>query len=743
MDPAKAQFLFGEAAGTVDPDDPDAWADLLEVDPDEPLAETRTTVRQLVAQQIVGDDPPEVWATARRIVGAEREPAQAMHQLSMALMHALEESLSGDGSSFERSFYVELLERLPLPRAAEVEEAVVAEARARHPIESEELERLALERLGRNGDPLTERMVEHMVDRLGDVDVLAWLPGDEIVHVGELTRGIVLTHRLTAIEREQDLLWADFDLAGFMTHGHLSLPGGGELEMVELEDGGLGWEGPEGWLTPFAEGSLLAVRIGEQGVLEIEELAAAPAAEDGLAGRLQAVYLREVEEPWLPVRAADLVLGLLAEDRSSFDRPQPPLDTLCEAVGLERRGRSVAHDASVWANSVRLGRLSRVMDRLPDREGRSSAMFVFNVADKPDPTAEDLLHALDALREPLVARAVADELLPSDLSPEALKEAQAFAERLVAQAKGSRRAGAAQWLAAVAAERAGDVLAADNLLSLALRADPMWEPVVERAAWYASDRGDAAAALELWGRLAEPNLRDVETVGPFAPAPGHRLGRNDPCWCGSGRKFKVCHLDKPAVAPLSDRVGWLCRKATAFLEHHEGAAAEQVVANAFARAVDPEDDESVLEAFEDPIVIDAALTEGGWFDRFVTERGPLLPDDEALLARSWTLVDVRPGSGLTVRDLRTGARLAIRERRFSLQAQPQDVVCGRAVPDGDTNQFVGSLFPVAPGTEAHILNLCDKADPEELCAHVATLYRPSRLQTREGTPIVALLQDGG
>jgi preprotein translocase subunit SecA len=21
----------------------------------------------------------------------------------------------------------------------------------------------------------------------------------------------------------------------------------------------------------------------------------------------------------------------------------------------------------------------------------------------------------------------------------------------------------------------------------------------------------------------------------------HELGRNDPCWCGSGKKFKRCH----------------------------------------------------------------------------------------------------------------------------------------------------------------------------------------------------------
>lgn len=47
------------------------------------------------------------------------------------------------------------------------------------------------------------------------------------------------------------------------------------------------------------------------------------------------------------------------------------------------------------------------------------------------------------------------------------------------------------------------------------------------------------------------------------------------------------------------------------------------------------DDDSLLEALGDPIVVDAALTEGGWFARFIEDRGRLLPDDEALLAHSW------------------------------------------------------------------------------------------------------------
>jgi hypothetical protein len=28
------------------------------------------------------------------------------------------------------------------------------------------------------------------------------------------------------------------------------------------------------------------------------------------------------------------------------------------------------------------------------------------------------------------------------------------------------------------------------------------------------------------------------------PKPDHDLGRNDPCWCGSGKKYKRCHLEK-------------------------------------------------------------------------------------------------------------------------------------------------------------------------------------------------------
>lgn len=35
------------------------------------------------------------------------------------------------------------------------------------------------------------------------------------------------------------------------------------------------------------------------------------------------------------------------------------------------------------------------------------------------------------------------------------------------------------------------------------------------------------------------------------PMPGHHLGRNDPCHCGSGRKYKHCCLPKDDAAALA------------------------------------------------------------------------------------------------------------------------------------------------------------------------------------------------
>jgi preprotein translocase subunit SecA len=36
-------------------------------------------------------------------------------------------------------------------------------------------------------------------------------------------------------------------------------------------------------------------------------------------------------------------------------------------------------------------------------------------------------------------------------------------------------------------------------------------------------------------------LADLPTMVPIVKSEREKLGRNDPCWCGSGKKFKLCH----------------------------------------------------------------------------------------------------------------------------------------------------------------------------------------------------------
>ena len=62
-----------------------------------------------------------------------------------------------------------------------------------------------------------------------------------------------------------------------------------------------------------------------------------------------------------------------------------------------------------------------------------------------------------------------------------------------------------------------------------------------------SQQGALAMAAAAGGQATGPEYADEEPIEPMAPVQQRRvdadqqLGRNDPCWCGSGKKFKKCH----------------------------------------------------------------------------------------------------------------------------------------------------------------------------------------------------------
>jgi preprotein translocase subunit SecA len=43
------------------------------------------------------------------------------------------------------------------------------------------------------------------------------------------------------------------------------------------------------------------------------------------------------------------------------------------------------------------------------------------------------------------------------------------------------------------------------------------------------------------GLIRRPNVPDPDAFVPIVKAEHEKVGRNEPCWCGSGKKFKFCH----------------------------------------------------------------------------------------------------------------------------------------------------------------------------------------------------------
>ncbi|TQM02064.1 SEC-C metal-binding domain-containing protein [Pseudonocardia kunmingensis] len=587
--------------------------------------------------------------------------------------------------------------------------AYVEVARERVAVGLPELTRLVATRLGLDPtDPASEELVDLVSDDVLDdpAGPLVILVPDVVVHAPALTDGIVLTHRLSADELAAEHLDLGTDLAGFLRCPDARVAGG-PLHVDEAgDDTGADepaqWGGPPGWLAEFAAGALLAVRATADGAVSLSVLDHEPAAEPELVAALRAIYEAELAEPGLPVPAELLVLGLLHADRAAFAEPRPPLTELAAAAGLLRRGEEFAHDESVWAEAEAADREFRLVAGLETEEQREAALRAFALlADPDDPAA--LRSALALLADADVLDAVVGELLhePDD-DGERVRAAVALAERLVAVAGRSPREAAARYVAAVVAERDGRVLDAESHLRAAALADEGWELVEDRLAWYESDRGDAAAAAARWHAIDVPaDHPDLAAVAPFATA-GPEPGRNDPCWCGSGRKYKQCHRGRPVQAPLADRVHWLHHKARSYVERRGGPASRALLRWADDLDVDEPDG---------PEVVDAVLAHDGGFAWFLADRGPLLPADEAELAASWAgarpsvyeVEGIRSGQGLTLRDLRDGSRADV-----PLPAGPAprmgELVLAVLLPDGSgTGHLLVGALPVQRGTERDLL----------------------------------------
>ncbi|MCV7378741.1 zinc-binding protein [Mycobacterium alsense] len=586
-----------------------------------------------------------------------------------------------------------------------------------------------------------------------------WLP--------TLLAGRVFTHRISADEMARDVLAVTPDLAPIVSlceheeYGRFTDGSPARVAMPDYDDELLDERGiadeladPVGalLLAPgtlaalgVAEGDLVGVRITDRGLVAERVTTLA----DGVAGERLAATVAAAE----PLDVAAAVWTTCVEHPTVFTEPLAPIGEIVDEIGLAYDGINLAtaefdfdswhfdvgcealaarheldrEDAVPLYTLVKLyEQVSAIMEAIAGADDGLEDVSTEALGDTPEledrEFADLVAEAGAALADPLVAELLLTETLDND--PRGAAVLGLFAEILEPKVPRAARV-ACRWLHAVALERIGDIAAAERELLAAESMDPDWPLVLMALARFASDRGDAEHGLALLRRAdADPDNPLVELLERYRAQPRSDLGRNEPCWCGSGRKYKKCHLGREQL-PLAARVGWLYKKAC----HHAlldgwDALVEEVAWERCRHGL-ADDPDALDEAMGDPLVLDTVLFEGGAFAEFLEVRGSLLPDDERRLAEQWAATDrsvfkveeVERGQGVTVRDLRTGETHELRERTASHRLQPGQLVCARVVPAGDSMQFLGGVEPVAAQERDALVELLDtRPDPVELVA---------------------------
>jgi len=658
-----------------------------------------------------------------------------------------------------------------------------------------------LAQLEARGGGLAQTSIETLEDALDEDDARvmpladgrwAWLPA--------LLASRVFTHRVSGREVEHDVLDVTLDLDPLAilteTETFNRLADGSPVALVL---GRFDANTPAEWGRPvdviddhgsllLASGQLAGLGVGDGDVIglrltpagltlgRIPEPVAAPETLESLRRRLD-----EVLSAHEPVEINDAIWAVCAEDPTLFTEPLPPLGEMLKTCGLTRHGDWLASDDFDFARWRADNHQKLIMSRYDLRD--EEALCVVAMVTMYEQVAElfDAVRSAEEAGDDAAVASITADLAAAAESPPvdserdadyrdtvrsvvALLAEPAVAEAVLTETIGRQQDGAAalglfaetleplapraaqaplRWLRAKAYEWLGHIEDAEATYQAAESLAPDWPLTLVDLARYASDRGDATRGLSLLRRAdAPPGYPLVEVLEHFQARPRPGLGRNQPCWCGSGLKYKKCHLRNEQL-PLEERAAWLYQKAGGYVL--DGAWAELLFEVAAVRGHHADSPDAEREALHDPLVADAVLFEGGAFAEFLATRGVLLPDDERLLAEQWQLIDrsvyevteIRHGEGFTARDLRTGDTREVRERTASRQLRAGQLVCARIVPAGDTMQVFGGLEPVELHERDDLIALLDsEPGPLELVAFLTRRFAPPALANTEGEPLV-------
>lgn len=201
-------------------------------------------------------------------------------------------------------------------------------------------------------------------------------------------------------------------------------------------------------------------------------------------------------------------------------------------------------------------------------------------------------------------------------------------------------------------------------------------------------------ALSLFDIDAPPDFVEEPAAEPFRP----KVGRNAPCPCGSGRKYKKCHL------PIDERES--SEGVTGDPRHVVDARLEfQLAEYAVARFGDewlgfrkdfaggPE----ALQLARPWSVYGFPVRGRSVVDWYLEERaGPVSKRERSWLEAQreswlsvWEVLEVEPGEGMTLRDLLSHETRRVREDEGSRTAVARDAVLARVVDCGDVSLLCG------------------------------------------------------
>lgn len=198
-----------------------------------------------------------------------------------------------------------------------------------------------------------------------------------------------------------------------------------------------------------------------------------------------------------------------------------------------------------------------------------------------------------------------------------------------------------------------------------------------------------------------------------------QVGRNEPCPCGSGVKFKKCCANKPPVGYSRAERTSARTKLLDYVADHLGREDDAALDEFWHGLGDLNDDaldaDPRFSAVSDQISDDWAVydreLEGGdtMVDRFLAAKTSLTAGERNYLGimkastlRLYEVEDLTPGDSLTLRDLIEGDRVTVQEKSASRSLHRFDWIATRVVSSGATGrpELEGLMHVVRMGGEA-------------------------------------------